>query len=343
MVKPSYFPVFALVSTAAAANPVRTSSGTVEGHNATWPANSDVVEFLGIPFAQPPTGGLRFAAPQPFAGDSNQPFLADQFSEDCLQFIGGGGLPGDVSPALAAYGEAMGGGSAAAPHTYGEDCLTLNVWAKENGQTGKAVMVWIYGGGFTTGTSNAPFYSGSRLAQDEDVIVVSFNYRINIFGFPGAPDVPDQNVGLLDQRLAVEWVRDNIGGFGGDPSRITLFGESAGASSVGLYALAWTADPIVNGFIAQSTGSSARAPVNTSSWFSVSSALGCGGEEAGAATVECMRTKNATDIINTTGTQGVSGFEPAADERVVFSDAPQRSAAGNFVRKVRHDCSCQLF
>lgn len=340
---------------------VQTSSGLVKGHRAPWPENNDVVEFLGIPFAQPPVGELRFAAPRPLddAARGNL-VLASNFSVDCLQYVGHAGDTRDATPRLRAYGYAMGGGSVDSPHAYGEDCLTVNIWSKTAASSyqpsfysssssssgtqgsGKAVLLWIYGGGFSTGTSHAPFYSGARLAQDEDVVVVSFNYRLGVFGFPGAPGLADQNVGLLDQRLAVEWVRDNIGGFGGDPARITLFGESAGASSVDMYAFAWAQeDPIVSGFIAQSgsAAGSPRAPVNETHWFAVSSALQCGSAAVGgASSVACMRNQSAEDIINTVGRiSGGSiraGFGPAADEKIVFSDVRDRSASGNFIRRV---------
>jgi cholinesterase len=121
----------------------------------------------------------------------------------------------------------------------------VNVWTKPQvGEKAKAVLVWIYvsferytrmciliivqGGGFALGNTASPAYNGARLADEQDVVVVSMNYRLNILGFPGAPGLPDQNLGLLDQRLAVEWVRDNVAAFGGDPKRIALFGESAG-------------------------------------------------------------------------------------------------------------------
>jgi cholinesterase len=86
-------------------------------------------------------------------------------------------------------------------------------------------MVWIYGGGFESGSANNPFYNGRVFANDQDVVLVSLNYRTNVFGFPGLPGTDSaQNAGLLDQRLAIEWVRDNIEAFGGDKDRITIFG-----------------------------------------------------------------------------------------------------------------------
>lgn len=90
---------------------------------------------------------------------------------------------------------------------FDEDCLTINVWTKpQTGGPAKAVLAWIYGGGFALGNTASPAYNGARLAAEEDVVVVSMNYRVNIFGFPGAPGLSDQNLGLLDQRLAIEWV-----------------------------------------------------------------------------------------------------------------------------------------
>jgi cholinesterase len=110
------------------------------------------------------------------------------------------------------YGVAMGQSG----HNFSEDCLSLNIWTKpQSGEKAKAVLLWIYGGAFSVGSTNAPYYNGARLADEEDVIVASVNYRVNIFGFPNAPGLPDQNVALLDQRLAVEWLRDNIAAFGG--------------------------------------------------------------------------------------------------------------------------------
>lgn len=92
----------------------------------------------------------------------------------------------------------------------GEDCLTLNIWTKpQTGEKNKAVMIWIYGGGFGSGKSSTPMYNGARLAEEHDVVVVSVNYRVNIYGFPRAPfGGMDMNTGLMDQRAGVEWVRD---------------------------------------------------------------------------------------------------------------------------------------
>ncbi|CAN8095954.1 unnamed protein product [Discula destructiva] len=238
----------------------------------------------------------------------------------------------------------MGGGAPGAPHQYGENCLSINVWTKPGGTSNKAVMVWIYGGGFSSGTSNAAFYNGARLAQDEDVVFVSLNYRIGFWGFPHAPGLPNQNLGLLDQRLAIEWVRDNIAGFGGDPKRITLFGESAGGASVDLFSYAWTKDPIVNGFIAQSGTaiiSLIGAPLTVyDDWYQVSNYTGCGGPEAGPnATLACMRAASPDAILAALGEQNPSTsglgmqYGPVADGKVVFEDNKARGERGEFIRR----------
>lgn len=169
------------------------------------------------------------------------------------------------------------------------------------------------------------------------------SYRLNIFGFPGAPNASN-NLGLLDQRLAVEWVRDNIEAFGGDPSRITIFGQSAGGSSVDYYSYAWTADPIVAGFIAESgtvyaPDSQSDAATAAKSWYNVSSTLGCGDASSDPDSVlSCMRSKDwqtiQSGIPTGSGIEGVTGsFGPTIDETVVFSDYIARSAAGNFIQR----------
>ena len=171
-----------------------------------------------------------------------------------------------------------------------------------------------------------------------------YSYRLNIFGFPGLPGYP-QNVGLQDQRLAVEWVRDNIAAFGGDPDRITLFGQSAGASSADFYSYAYTKDPIVGSFIFQSGTAQAfnsTQPDNLAAWWPTSAYVGCGaqGTVELAASLSCMRTKSFTDILagiaTLPSTSKILGdFSPTVDETLVFSDYEARSLAGNFIQAVR--------
>ncbi|KAF7957718.1 hypothetical protein EAE96_003288 [Botrytis aclada] len=319
---------------------VQTSSGPVNGHPSL--NNSQVSEYLGIPFAKPPVGDLRFAAPVAYNGTAT--INGTNFGFSCPTqpttynntVIAQSGVTSTGLGILTLLGDLT---------AESEDCLTLNVWTKpQTGDEKKAVLMWIYGGAFSSGTSATPAYNGQNIVEQEDVIVVTFNYRLNIFGFSGSPDSP-ANVGLLDQRLAVEWVRDNIEKFGGDASRITLFGQSAGSASVDLYNYAWVQDPIVAGFIqesgtAQSWGLPSTAEYGATAWYNVSEALGCGGASASNVT-SCMRTKNTTEIlsgisatIDFPGAFGILGsFLPTVDEIVVFSNYTERSLAGDFTSK----------
>jgi cholinesterase len=166
------------------------------------------------------------------------------------------------------------------------------------------------------------------------------SYRLNVFGFSGAPGLPDQNLGLRDIRLSLEWVRDNIAGFGGDPSRIVIFGESAGGGAVDFYAFANEADPIVHGFIAQSGSAFTRGIAednNLDVWYRMSEKMGCGGKEAGAKTVDCMRGKGWQDVMkNVQGGPRVPGetFGPIFDEKTVFRDYDTQAKQGKFIKKV---------
>ncbi|MFF0465622.1 carboxylesterase/lipase family protein [Streptomyces mexicanus] len=192
---------------------VPTSAGRVRGQ---W--KGEVARFMGIPYAAPPFGSGRLRPPrppQPWAG------LRDAF------------VPGPAAP-QPGYLPAM-AGLLEEPASPGEDCLNLNVWTPAPGRTGGRlpVMVWIHGGAFRNGAGSLPTYDGTRLAAD-GVVCVTLNYRLGAEGFLLLPD-GTSNLGLLDQIAALEWVCDNIAGFGGDPDNVTVFGQSAGA--IGITAL----------------------------------------------------------------------------------------------------------
>ncbi|CAL3969340.1 hypothetical protein PZA11_006090 [Diplocarpon coronariae] len=315
---------------------VETDSGRVIGHAAR--NNTQVSEYLGIPYGQAPIGDLRFAAPVKYTGNSlinatsfgpSCPVRRSSSSPITAQQLDAANV---TSAGLLTLGVLSNTGA-----NYSEDCLYLNVWTKpQTGDSKKAVLVWIYGGGFSAGSSSIPGYNGENLAGQEDVVVVSLNYRLSILGFPGGSATA--NVALLDQRLAVEWVRDNIAAFGGDPSRITLFGQSAGAAAIDLYSYAWTEDPIAAGFIPESGNAIGWALPNSknftaTAWYNVSSSLGCGGASSDPETVlSCMRLQNSTALLDaipeTTGTASILGyFGPTEDDKIVFTNYPSRSAA----------------
>ncbi|HEY7137132.1 MAG TPA: carboxylesterase/lipase family protein [Acidimicrobiia bacterium] len=194
---------------------VDTRDGPVRGRVERDPDGRGVRVFRGIPYAAPPVGPRRFAAPAPVA-PWREPFDAARFGPSAPQ-PSGGPLAGLVP------GMTVG--------TQDEDCLTLNVWTPATSTSGGArpVMVWFHGGAFTIGGSSLPTYDGARLACEGDVVVVSCNYRLGALGFASV-DAP--NCGLLDQLAALEWVRANAAAFGGDPGNVTVFGESAGAGCI---------------------------------------------------------------------------------------------------------------
>jgi cholinesterase len=233
-----------------------------------------------------------------------------------------------------------------------EDCLNLNIWTQpQSGEAKKAVMVFIHGGSFTSGSSAIPAYNGQYVASEQDVIVVSFNYRLSIFGYPGNPNGPS-NLGILDQRLAIEWVRDNIAQFGGDPQRIAMFGQSAGAGAVDIHSYAYAADPIVTGYIPQSGtawGLGLQKPEPAAAlWYNVTATVGCGNATTNPDEIlKCMLSKSATDLANGVPTGGIGNdglpFGPVIDEKIVFSDYPNRKPANRPVLLGNTDNESGLF
>eukprot|EP01035_Chromulina_nebulosa_P034094 gene34094-45714_t len=199
---------------------VETSLGRVMGRNV-----GAVNEFLGIPYAEPPIGKLRFRPTRPKRHWQSKLYNATQFSPECLQST------------------LFAGESDNRPKD--EDCLYLNIWqpvtiARKNTKENNSkypVLIWIYGGAFVHGGSSLPEYYGNKLAA-RGVVVVSFNYRLGALGFlVSTADGLFGNYGLDDQKTAIQWVQDHIASFGGDPDRVTLCGESAGAMSIGLHVL----------------------------------------------------------------------------------------------------------
>ena len=237
--------ILTLGATASALAQIQTA--TVMGGKLEGVVTNGVAAFKGIPFAAPPLHDLRWQAPQPVV-----PWVgtrkADAFGPSPMQ---------DAAWALIM-------GSSA---SISEDCLYLNVWTPAKSPAEKRpVMVWIYGGGFNSGMTSAGLYDGTKLAQ-KGVVLVSIAYRVGPFGFLATPELSREsghgsgNYGLLDQVAALQWVQQNIRQFGGDPTRVTIFGESAGGESVSMLTAVPAAKGLFQRVISESGGS--MSPLKT--------------------------------------------------------------------------------
>ncbi|GAB1602532.1 cholinesterase 1-like [Argonauta hians] len=234
---------------------IDTTSGKIKGSTISV-LNTDLNVFLGIPFAKPPVGDLRFRRPEPvdrWEGVKE----TKQFSASCMQSKSGSYLF-DIFPQPELW---------KSNSNLSEDCLYLNIWAPtkpRNPGSNLTTMVWIHGGAFLLGSSSLKLHNGRWLAASENVIVASFNYRLGVFGFLLLDDErAPGNMGLMDQILAIKWIRDNIASFGGDPNKLTLFGESAGSMSVSLHVVSPLSRNLFNNAIMMSGTYSARWGLNT--------------------------------------------------------------------------------
>ncbi|MCC7539648.1 MAG: carboxylesterase family protein, partial [Deltaproteobacteria bacterium] len=311
---------------------VRTTQGLVRGRR-----GRRIAVFLGIPYAAPPIGPNRWAPPRPPAR------FAATFDAT---------RAGPVCPQI----ERSRGSDPSAPvaddvHVRGaEDCLRLNVWAHavpSSPSLLRPVMVFVHGGGFQQGSGTDPNYEGSALARNGEVVVVTFNYRLGVLGFfahesfaaePGA--IGAGNQGILDQIAALRWVRDNIAAFGGDPDRVTLFGESAGGGSV----CAVIASPLSRGLVAraivQSGGGCSAWPTLREGVNGGGSGLARGAEIVRAAgcapgddVPRCMRALDAASLVRA-GTRGeraplgVPAYGPVIDGAILPASAAARLRDG---------------
>lgn len=213
--------------------------------------------------------------------------------------------------------------------------MTLNLWVPSVLPDAKlTVIVWFYGGGFLNGGADSLYFNPESWVQRSQAqIVVTFNYRVNIFGFPNAPGLDEQNLGLLDQRAALEWVRTNIGAFGGDASSIVAWGQSGGAIAVDFLNFAFSDDPIVHGSIMDSgtalfsAGASKTSDTAQANFSHVATALGC---TLPASQVDCLRNASFESIETVLSTDATLRFLPIIDERIVFNDYIARYEAGRF-------------
>ncbi|SPO01841.1 related to triacylglycerol lipase V precursor [Cephalotrichum gorgonifer] len=294
--------LLAACSTAAASVAVNTTSGRYIPYFTD--SQPRVASFLDIPYAENPTGELRFSPPVPKRYPGGDAVQATNLPAGCIQYVAANfrGIVSDLGVTAAEFQRGDYSNTT-------EDCLRLSIFApretvvhaasKKPSKNGSLpVVIWVHGGGYNLGGTNMPFQLPSNwVARSQRHIVVQVQYRLNLLGAPNAAGLADNgtnlNLAALDYRLATEWVRDNIASFGGDPHRITLWGESAGAYGVDSYLFAYPKDPIVKGVIADSGNAVAMENVlldatNHSTFSLAASRLGCGNLTA-LEELQCMR------------------------------------------------------
>ncbi|KAF7943384.1 hypothetical protein EAE96_011311 [Botrytis aclada] len=324
--------LLALVSFVGAFNPIAVvPQGVLKGiFSPVSGVTLPVSKFLGIPFARPPE---RFSPPVIPGSFASNPYNATQLRPACIQQF-------NYPDATRAFILAL--FNTPPPASESEDCLYLNVYAPSAATSASLlpVMVWIYGGSLQFGSASSPYYDGSNIAGKQNVVVVTFNYRTNVFGFPNSPELPNigQNLGLLDQRLALAWIRANILAFGGDPLKVTIFGESAGALSVDALVTSHPIFPPFRAAIMQSGQDSVRTLTakpglgtvsGTLSWNALAAGLGC--SKTGSA-LACLRAADSLTIKSYIEHAGLS-FQPIVDELTRVSN-PQLKRANRQIANV---------
>ncbi|KAK7546631.1 Alpha/Beta hydrolase protein [Phyllosticta citricarpa] len=296
-----------------------TKNGSYVGvHSAQY--NQDF--FLGVPYAQPPLGDLRFRVPQSLNSSWSEPRAATEYSNECVGY-----------------------GSDQFPYSVSEDCLYLNV-VRPSGYENASLPVafWIHGGGFTQGGGIDQRYNLSFIVQHaaemgKPFIGVSINYRLSAWGFLSGEEVQkagQTNIGLRDQRLALHWVQENIAGFGGDASKVTIFGESAGAASVGAQLVAYNGrdDSLFRGAIAQSGGPIYYGPLNSSAdndakYQSFIKTTPC---RNATAPLACLRTLDYETLNSAINSTGFTSWGVAIDGDFIAGKTSQQVARGDYVQ-----------
>ena len=275
-------------------NVIKTGAGMVSGITNT---TGDVKIFKGIPFAAPPVGDLRWKAPQPM-----QPWngvkKCDAFSASPMQ----------APPVpFSMWSEEF----LIRKEPISEDCLYLNVWTSATSSNKKLpVLVWIYGGGFTSGGSNVPIYDGETMAK-KGIVFVSINYRVGIFGFFAHPDLTKEspvhasgNYGIQDQVAALQWVQKNIAAFGGDPGNVTIAGQSAGSMSVNCL----VASPLAKGLFNKAIAESGASFINSFGSTTLQQAEDGGVKTAAALnanSIDALRKMTAAELMKAQTMRGV--------------------------------------
>ncbi|MEG8279267.1 carboxylesterase/lipase family protein [Streptomyces sp. AHA2] len=299
---------------------VRTTAGAVRGRR-----EEGLAVFRGIPFAAPPVGEARFRAPRP-AAPWDGVREAHAFGPPPPQDLGLMGGPGLIDV------------------PQGDEWLTVNVWTPDPDPAARRpVMVWIHGGAYKLGHAGSPGYDARHVAADGDVVVVTFNYRVGMEGFAAIEGAP-ANRGLLDQVAALEWVRDNIEAFGGDPGLVTLFGESAGAGSIASLLGMERAAGLFRRAIAQSVpGTFFSAELAADMGRALAAELGLRPTVADLSAVDPRRLPGAGETLSTKMTRYVDRWGQAAPTATPFApvvdgeilpDTPWRALAAGAARDV---------
>ncbi|XP_077554253.1 acetylcholinesterase-like isoform X2 [Haemaphysalis longicornis] len=306
---------------------VVTTNGSVRGFIRNHTFGKLVRVFYGIPYAQPPVGNLRFRKPVPKISWSGI-LDATIRPNSCVQALD------------CIYGNFNGSMMWNANTNMSEDCLKLNIWTPHPDPNNVAVLVWIYGGGFYSGTSTLDVYDATTLVARENVVVVSMNYRVASLGFLSfGNDMVPGNAGLYDQHLALGWIKENICAFGGDENRITIFGESAGAVSVGYHLLSplsrrlFTRAILQSGYVTAPWGFQDNATARKSA-KALAEALNCS-TELDNSTLECLLKKDAKLIIENESEVWGSGvvefpFVPVQDGLLIPNSTLDMSVVGTF-------------
>lgn len=303
-----------LAAAASGADQVRTTEGVVQAAADSTPA---VRMFKGIPYAQPPTGELRWKAPQPARSWSGvRP--GDAFGPRCMQ-----------RPVFADMVFRSNGVS--------EDCLYLNVWtpARSSGER-LPVLVYFFGGGFVAGDGSEPRYDGASMAS-KGIVAVTVNYRLGVLGFLAhaelsqeAPYMASGNYGFLDQSAALHWVSRNIAAFGGDPKRVTIAGESAGSISVSGQVVSPLSKDLIAGGILESgslIGTLSPQPLAIAERDGARFA-----ESAGAASIAALRAMTAEQLLEAAAKEGMPRFRPTFDGYFLPKPVPAILEAGEQAR-----------
>ncbi|XXG95525.1 hypothetical protein Hte_001789 [Hypoxylon texense] len=293
----------------------------------------NVAQFLGIPFAEAPVGPRRWLPPTPKAAVSD--FDATEFGPSCPQWFDGPPSIYNCDTPEFRINDAM-----------SEDCLSLSIWvpakaARDPSTSKLPVIVWITGGAFLVGGSSIPYQNPTPWVESSQRhIVVSINYRLTIFGFPNAAGLAprERNLGFLDQRLGLEWVHKHISSFGGDPSRMTHFGQSAGGRSIDVHSFQYPDNPLVRNQIMNSGTALPPLPIpepGNKLFTFVAKGLGFAGSDP-AAELEFMRQQPAERLLGFIKAHAASkkppflGFRPIVDGFTLFADFEERAKAGKF-------------